>query len=65
MSDEEQPPPRPARPPVDDSAADTGTQVDRGVMEPPPEPSPEPPPPLPGPLSEPEPDPEPETPPAE
>lgn len=40
-----QPAPQPATPRVDETAADMGTLVDMGVVEPQPEPSPEPPPP--------------------
>ena len=42
---DEQPAPQPAVPIVDETAADMGTLVDMGVVEPHPEPSPEPPPP--------------------
>lgn len=42
---DEQLAPQPAVPIVDETAADMGTLVDMGVVEPQPEPSPEPPPP--------------------
>jgi hypothetical protein len=56
--------PRPVRPRVDDTAADTGTLVDMGVLPEQPEPPAPEPPPEPEPET-PEPEPEPETPPGE